>query len=39
MISPNRQFSDPRHELWTLLESLCEDCLTQEQSGAWKSGC
>ena len=33
MISPNNKFSDPRHELWTLLESLCEDRLTEEQTG------
>lgn len=31
MISQAEQFSDPRHELWTLLEGVCEDRLSEEQ--------
>ncbi len=32
MISPKSRFSDPRHELWTLLESLCEDRLSEAET-------
>lgn len=31
MISQSGQFSDPRHELWTLLEGVCEDRLSEQQ--------
>ncbi len=30
MISSSGQFSNPQHELWSLLEALCEDRLSQE---------
>ena len=33
MISPASQFSDPRHELWSLLDALCEDRLSGKETG------
>ncbi len=33
MISQAGPFSDPHHELWTLLEGLCEDRLSAEEFG------
>ena len=33
MISQAGQFADPHHELWTLLDGLCEDRLSAEEFG------
>ena len=33
MISQTGQYSNPRHELWTLLEGLCEDRLSPAEFG------